>query len=151
LLGVPKDEFDLFFFPGSASLQFSAIPYNLLGGYNGKTKAHYLTTGLWSECARREAAKLCTVIEVWPGDYLQDKKYKTIPEPSRWNISNDSRKDSAYFHYCENETVDGVEFPAMYPFYDHIPESLRLISDMSSNIATRKIDWDSLDYVYAGL
>jgi phosphoserine aminotransferase len=44
-----------------------------------------------------------------------------------------------------------VEFPERYPFYEHLPESLRLISDMSSNIATRQIDWDSLDYVYAGL
>jgi phosphoserine aminotransferase len=70
LLGVPKDEFELFFFPGSASLQFSAIPYNLLGGANTGKKAHYLTTGHWSECARREAAKLCSVIEVWPEDYL---------------------------------------------------------------------------------
>lgn len=70
LLGVPKDEFELFFFPGSASLQFSAIPYNLTGGENTGKKAHYLTTGYWSECARKEAAKLCSVIEVWPEDYL---------------------------------------------------------------------------------
>ena len=83
LLDVPKDEFEMFFFPGSASLQFSAIPYNLTGK---KKLAHYLTTGLWSECARREAAKLCTIVEVWPEDYLQDMKYKTIPQPSRWNI-----------------------------------------------------------------
>lgn len=110
-----------------------------------------MTTGVWSECARREAAKLCTVVEVWPGDYLQDKKYKTIPEPSRWNIGKDARTESAYFHYCDNETVDGVEFPAMFPFKDYIPESLRLICDMSSNIATRQINWNALDYVYAGL
>lgn len=61
LLSIP-DHFQVFFFPGGATLQFSAIPYNLLGK---KTKANYLTTGLWSSQAIKEANKLCTANEVW--------------------------------------------------------------------------------------
>jgi phosphoserine aminotransferase len=44
LLSIPEN-FKVFFFPGGATLQFSAIPYNILGK---KTKTNYLTTGLWS-------------------------------------------------------------------------------------------------------
>jgi phosphoserine aminotransferase len=44
-LNIPKN-YEVFFFQGGASLQFSAIPYNLL---NGKEKTNYITTGAWSE------------------------------------------------------------------------------------------------------
>jgi len=43
-------------------MQFSAIPYNLLGD---KTKANYITTGAWSESAFKEAKKLCQPVEAW--------------------------------------------------------------------------------------
>lgn len=62
LLSIP-DNFKVFFFPGGATLQFSGIPYNLLGK---RTKANYLTTGLWSQQAIKEAGKLCKAVEVWP-------------------------------------------------------------------------------------
>ena len=62
LLSIP-DNFKIFFFPGGATLQFSGIPYNLLGG---KKKANYLTTGLWSSQAIAEGAKLCQAVDVWP-------------------------------------------------------------------------------------
>ena len=41
LLGVPE-EYQVFFMPGGASLQFAAIPMNFLGG---KKSANYLGTG----------------------------------------------------------------------------------------------------------
>lgn len=88
-LSIPED-FTVFFFGGGASLQFSAIPYNLLGD---KTKANYMTTGAWSQGAFKEAAKLCTVVEAWPDS---GTKFNTLPDPASWNIDN----DSAYFHYC---------------------------------------------------
>jgi phosphoserine aminotransferase len=43
------------------------------------------------------------VNEVWPDS---KNKFTTIPDPSTWNMVD----DAAYFHYCDNETVHGVEF-----------------------------------------
>ena len=40
------DRFEVFFFPGGATLQFSAVPYNLTGGI--RKKGYYITSGLWS-------------------------------------------------------------------------------------------------------
>jgi phosphoserine aminotransferase len=73
---------------------------NLLGD---KTKANYLTTGAWSQAATNEAKKFADVNEVWPDS---KNKFNTIPDPSTWNVVD----DAAYFHYCDNETVHGVEF-----------------------------------------
>jgi phosphoserine aminotransferase len=78
-MGVPKG-YQVFFFAGGASLQFSALPMNLL---KDKTKANYLTTGAWSEAAIKEAKKYCNAIEVWPDS---GSKYTTIPDVSKWNI-----------------------------------------------------------------
>lgn len=66
-----------------------------------------------------------------------------MPDPSTWSID----KDAAYFHYCDNETIHGVEFND-FPF-DKV-EGMTLISDMSSNIGTRPIDWEKYGVVYAG-
>lgn len=99
LMGVPKN-FNVFFFSGGASLQFTAIPMNLLGE---KTKANYLTTGAWSEAAIKEAKKYCSAVEVWPES---GSKFTHVPDVSKWHIDN----EAAYFHYCDNETIHGVEF-----------------------------------------
>jgi len=130
------DDFTVLFLGGGASLQFSAIPYNLLGG---KTKANYLTTGNWSQSASKDASKLCSVVEAWPDS---GSKFNTIPDPSKWIIDN----DSAYFHYCLNETIYGVEFHD-FP-YDKVTSPL--VSDMSSAIGSRNIDWDKHAVIYAG-
>jgi len=43
--------------------------------------------------------------------------------------------DAAYVYYCDNETVNGVEFP-------YIPDTgdVPLVVDMSSNILSRPFD-----------
>ena len=53
-------------------------------------------------------------------------------------------EDTAYLHYCDNETVEGLEYP-FTPKYPGVP----VISDMSSNFLTKKIDWSKTDMVYA--
>jgi phosphoserine aminotransferase len=63
LMDLPKTGYTVFFFQGGASMQFSAIPYNLLGGE--KKHGNYLTTGAWSESAIKEAKKLSSPVEVW--------------------------------------------------------------------------------------
>ena len=60
LLGVPE-EFEVLFLPGGATMQFSGVAYNLAGR---KKVSNYLTTGLWSQQAVKEGAKLTDAREV---------------------------------------------------------------------------------------
>ena len=53
-----------------------------------------------------------------------------------------------YFHYCDNETMQGFEF-SDFPF-GKVPEDQILVADMSSSITTRPIDWRRFGVVYAG-
>lgn len=121
-------------------MQFSAIPYNLLGGE--RKFGQYLTTGAWSEAAIKEAKKISAPVEVWP---TSGGKFNTVAPSSEWQIS----KDAAYFHYCDNETIHGVEFPQAFPF-ELIPEDQPLICDMSSNFCSRPVSWEKYACVYAG-
>lgn len=76
-MNVPKN-YKVFFFQGGASLQFAAIPLNLL---REKTKTNYITTGAWSQQAFAEAKKFSTAVEAWPDS---GSKFSTIPDPSTW-------------------------------------------------------------------
>jgi phosphoserine aminotransferase len=73
----------MYFFQGGASMQFSALCYNLLGETEGAT-ANYLTTGSWSQAAIKEAKKYCDPVEVANN---KDLGYATIADPKDWNIN----------------------------------------------------------------
>lgn len=136
MMSVPKN-YKVFFFQGGATMQFSAIAYNLL---KENTKANYITTGSWSQQAFAEAKKIGNPVEAWPES---GRKFDTIPEPSTWKIE----KDAAYFHYCDNETVHGVEFKE-FPY--EMIGGMTLVCDMSSNMCSRPVDWEKYGVVYAG-
>eukprot|EP00448_Togula_jolla_P020230 CAMPEP_0170589028 /NCGR_PEP_ID=MMETSP0224-20130122/11139_1 /TAXON_ID=285029 /ORGANISM="Togula jolla, Strain CCCM 725" /LENGTH=368 /DNA_ID=CAMNT_0010912773 /DNA_START=78 /DNA_END=1184 /DNA_ORIENTATION=- len=135
LLGVPAD-YKVIFNQGGATLQFSAIPLNMLGT---KTKADYLITGQWGEKAHKEASKYCT-----PQAACNSKasKFTTIPGKGDWKLD----PEAAYVHYCDNETVNGVEF-SYTPEVGDVP----LVADMSSNFMSRSINVSKHAYIYAGL
>lgn len=86
-----------------------------------------LLPGTWSSKAAKEAAKFGNVNFVIP----KASKFTTIPDASTWKLDS----NASYVYYCDNETVDGVEFP-------FIPETngIPLVVDMSSNILSRAID-----------
>ncbi|MGZ4977325.1 MAG: 3-phosphoserine/phosphohydroxythreonine transaminase [Methylobacter sp.] len=132
LLAIP-DNYKVLFLQGGASAQFSLIPQNILGG---KTKACYLNTGAWSEKAIKDAGAYCDVVV---SASSESTKFTTIPES--WAIDS----QAAYLHYTSNETIHGVEFQSC-------PDSkgLPLVSDMSSNILSRKIDVSQYGLIYAG-
>jgi len=134
LLAVPEN-YKVLFLQGGASAQFSLIPQNIL---NGKSKACYLKTGAWSEKAIKDAGAYCDVVV---SASSEDTKFTTIPEASSWTIDS----EAAYLHYTSNETIHGVEFQSC-------PDSkgLPLVSDMSSNILSRKIDVSQYGLIYAG-
>jgi phosphoserine aminotransferase len=71
----------------------------------------------------------------------EDTQFTSIPDASTWVLD----EQAAYLHYTSNETIHGVEFQS-------IPDAkgLTLVSDMSSNILSRKIDVSQYGLIYAG-
>src|SRR3954462_7976516 len=93
LLGVPAN-YKVLFLQGGATLQFAAIPMNLLGG---KKKADYINTGEWPKKAIKEANKFCEVNVAASSD---DRNYTYAPGQSTWKLD----PQAAYVHYTSNET-----------------------------------------------
>jgi phosphoserine aminotransferase len=135
ILDIPA-EYKVFFPQGGATLQFSAIPLNMIGG---NTKADYAVTGQWSEKAHQECAKYGTGNAVTNS---KPSKFTTIAKEEEWTKD----PEAAYLHYCDNETVNGVEF-------NFVPDSgsVPLVGDVSSNFMSRPIDIRKHAVVYGGL
>lgn len=134
LMNIPEN-YQVLFLQGGASLQFSAIPLNLLGK---NSKADYIHTGIWSEKALKEAQRYGDINVVEAGTSLDGKL--AIKNQSEWNLS----KDAAYVHYAENETIGGIQF-ATIPDVD-VP----LVSDLSSSILSAPLDVSKFGLIYAG-
>ncbi len=133
LLAVP-DDYACLFLQGGASLQFSAVPLNLLGD---KGKADYVNTGQWSKKAIAEAKRYCDVNVVASSE---SSNFTTIPEFDSWQLSD----DAAYLHYTPNETIGGLE-------YHWVPKvDVPLAVDMSSTILSRPVDVSQFGVIYAG-
>tara|TARA_A100001037_G_scaffold298193_1_gene321494 strand:+ start:2256 stop:3320 length:1065 start_codon:yes stop_codon:yes gene_type:complete len=129
LLGI-GDDFAVLFLQGGATLQFSMVPLNLLGGCN---RADYLNTGAWSSKAIKEAERHAMVNVV-------ANALDHVPAPEHWNLDD----KAAYLHICSNETIGGVQF-------NEFPEvSVPLVADMSSDILSRPIDVEKFGLIYAG-
>ena len=132
LLAVPAS-YKVLFLQGGATLQFAQIPMNLLAG---KGKADYVVTGEWSKKAVKEAQAYC---DVHIAASSEDKAFTYAP--SQWNV----RPDTAYVHYCSNETIGGVEFHAI-PEAKNIP----LVADASSHLLSRPLEVSKFGLIYAG-
>lgn len=133
LLSVP-DNFDILFCPGGASLQFAAIPMNLCTlGFRGG----YIVSGFWSLKAYAEADRISRAYILWNGESTRLPEQPIVLP-----------RGTDYVYYCDNETIDGKEFPYVPPV--ELGEAT-LVSDMSSNIFTRPIDWRHYGCVFASL
>lgn len=133
LLGI-SDDYAVLFLQGGASMQFSAIPLNLLGD---KTAADYINTGQWSKKAIKEAKRYCDVNVVASSEA---ENFSCVPDRATWNLNS----DAAYFHYTPNETIGGVEF------FDIPDVQVPLVADMSSTILSRPINVSKFGLIYAG-
>lgn len=134
LMNIP-DNYKVLFLQGGASLQFSAIPLNLLGKNN---KADYIHTGIWSEKALKEAQRYGDIHVVEAGIQIEGKH--AISEQSQWNLT----RDAAYVHYADNETIGGLQFA-------NIPETDKpLVCDFSSSILSAPLDVSKFGLIYAG-
>ena len=134
LMNIPEN-YKVLFLQGGASLQFSAIPLNLLGK---NSKADYIHTGIWSEKATKEAQRYGDINVIEAGTSIDGKL--AITDQSAWNLSD----DAAYVHYAENETIGGIQFAG-------IPETDKpLVADLSSSILSAPLDVSKFGLIYAG-
>jgi phosphoserine aminotransferase len=138
LMNVP-DTHDIHFFNGGATLQFAAVPLNLLGD-SGEKKASYLMNGHWSEKAVKEADKFTTAYRV---NVDEKGLYFDYPDGKDWNIPT----DSTYVHYTSADTRQGFEFQDFE--YDHIPEGVILCCDASANLGSKPVDISKYGVIYA--
>jgi len=134
LLNIPAN-YKVLFLQGGASMQFTAIPMNLL---RGKKKADYLNTGEWSKKAISEAKRYCDVNVVASSE---DKNFSYAPAQDQWKLD----PDAAYVHYTSNETIGGVEI-----FWTPETGNVPLVADMSSHILSRPMDVSKYGLIYAG-
>lgn len=114
-------------------------------------KLDYLVTGGWSQKAAAEAARLFGpehVNIVTDSREANGGKFGVIAPESSWKLS----KDAALVYYCDNETVDGVEFPAFPKSLEPGPDGkgLIVVADMSSNILSRKIPVRNFSAIFFG-
>ena len=131
-LSVP-DTHEILFLQGGATLQFAAIPMNLLEG----GAADYAVTGNFSGKAAKEAEKYGAVrIAADTSGTGHDR----IPRQDELRLSEDAK----YFYYCANNTIYGTE-------WQYVPETKApLVCDMSSDILSRPVDVGRYGLIYAG-
>lgn len=126
------DNHEVLFLHGGASTQFMQVPMNLL---DEKETAAYSDTGVWSSKAIKEA-KLFGKVEVVCSS--RESNYTFIPKD--FAIPNDCK----YFHITTNNTIYGSQWQSI-PY-----NSVLLVADMSSDILSRRLDFNKFDLIYAG-
>ena len=134
LMAIPKN-YKVLFLQGGATLQFAAVPMNLL---RGKKSADYVNTGEWSKKAIKEAKRYCAVNVAASSE---DRNFSYAPKQEGWKLD----AQAAYVHICSNETIGGVEFHWV-PDTGNVP----LVADMSSHILSRPMDVSKYGLIYAG-
>ena len=135
ILSVP-DTHEIIFMQGGATLQFSAVPLNLIG----KTgKADYAVTGSFSGFAIKEASRYGTANVACSSE---DRNHSYIPAQEDIKLS----ADASYFYYCSNNTIYGTE-------WNYVPETggAPLVCDMSSNILSAPVDVSKYGVIFAGV
>ncbi len=130
LLHLENKGYKALFLQGGASTQFLATAYNML-----EKKGAYLNTGTWSTKAIKEAKLIGEVVEVASS---ADQNFNYIPK--QYTVPN----DADYLHITTNNTIFGTQIK-------EIPDTdVVLISDSSSDIFSRQIDFSKFGIIYAG-
>lgn len=133
-LNVP-DTHEILFLQGGATLQFAAVPMNLMGADGA---ADYAVTGNFSSLAAKEAKKYGRVNIACDSS---DRGHSYIPKQDELAISSESE----YFYYCANNTIYGTE-------WQYVPDTngKTLVCDMSSDILSKPIKVADYGLIFAG-
>ncbi|MDR2753343.1 MAG: 3-phosphoserine/phosphohydroxythreonine transaminase [Oscillospiraceae bacterium] len=134
MMGIPEN-YKVLFVQGGASLQFAAVPLNLL---TGSGKADYVTSGQFSTKAYKEAQKYGDVRLVASS---KDANFAHIPDldPAKFT------PDADYFHICHNNTIYGTKWPVL-PQTGSVP----LVADISSSFLSEPILVEKFGVLYGG-
>ena len=131
LMNLDSDH-EVLFLHGGASTQFMQVPMNLL---DDKETAAYADTGVWSSKAIKEARLFGKAEIVCSG---KENNYTQLPKD--FAVPNDAK----YFHITTNNTIYGSQ-------WQKIPSTSNiLVADMSSDILSRRMDFNSFGLIYAG-
>ena len=126
------DDHEVLYLHGGATVQFMQVPMNLLD--ENETVA-IAETDVWGTKAIKEAmlfGKVNVVCTSKGSNFNYIPKDFTVPS------------DAKYFHITSNNTIYGTQ-------WQEIPEvKVPLVADMSSDILSRKLDFNSFDLIYAG-
>ena len=125
-----------------------------------RLRLDYIVTGSWSLKASQEASRLLGAEHVNVAvDARKAKKapktgskFGVIPSETSWQLTQQQTHNNvdgpALVYYCDNETVDGVEFPS---FPQCLSSSPVVVADMSSNILSRSVDVSKYAAIFAGM
>lgn len=127
-----SDDYHVLFLQGGASMQFEAVPLNLLV----KGKADYIVTGNFASKAYKESQKYGDIACLANS---KDANYTYIPDVDKLNY----REDTDYVHITTNNTIFGTR-------YTKLPPVNNLVADMSSNIMSEVMDVNKFNLIYAG-
>lgn len=135
VMNIP-DNYKVLYLQGGATLQFSAIPMNLMKPE--KNSADYALSGNFSKKAYKEAKKYG---DARVAGSTENVGFARIPQQNELTIN----PDAAYFHYCMNNTVYGSK-------WNYVPETgdVPLVCDMSSCILSEPVDVSKFGVIYAG-
>ncbi len=134
VLGIGSD-YQVIFMGGGASTQFDLIPMNFIGG--GQTAA-YIDTGDFASRALKECQLVAKAHVAFSS---KEEKYRRVPKMNEIKYP----EDTAYLHVCSNNTIEGTQFQ-QFPETGKVP----LVADMSSDIASRRLDFKKFSLIYAG-
>ena len=134
VLGIGSN-YQVIFVGGGASTQFDLIPMNFIP--DGQ-QAAYVDTGEFGNKALKEAQ---IVAKAHVAFSSKEEKYRRVPKMNEIKYPG----DVAYLHICSNNTIEGTQFRE-FPDTGSVP----LIADMSSDIASRKLDYNKFSLFYAG-
>ncbi len=178
-LDIPAD-YEVIFMQAGGTGEFAASVYNLVGAWVARQhaaivaelgasadeaavvaalkervqkdlKVDYIVTGGWSLKAYQEAIRLLGpeyVNLAADARTINDGKFGKIPDQSTWKLS----KDAALVYYCDNETVDGVEFPEFPAILAPRADGTGpiVVADMSSNILSRRVPVSNYSLLFFG-
>ncbi|MCJ1230219.1 Phosphoserine transaminase [Toensbergia leucococca] len=184
LLSIPSSH-EILFLHGGGSGEFSAVVFNMVAAWveqrrlqaekecegneekilervrrelKEELRLDYLVTGSWSLKASQEAANILAPLGPNFINIATDARkanngaFGLIPDESTWKLS----PKSAFVYYCDNETVDGVEFPSFPSILQADPTSSDpfsnplVVADMSSNFLSRHVDVSKYAVIFAG-
>jgi len=178
-LDIPTADYETIFMHAGGTGEFAASVYNLVGAWVARQhaallqaspgadeativaslrqkvesdlKLDYIVTGGWSLKAYQEAVRLLGpeyVNLAADARTINDGKFGKIPDQSTWKLSS----NAALIYYCDNETVDGVEFPEFPAVLAPRPDGTGpiVVADMSSNILSRRIPVANYSLLFFG-